>query len=89
MKLKSWNRLAKLEVSEVFLVRAVRVPLLVDGVGSDDFLALLLLDGLDGRLEAGVEEGVAKGVLAAELEALAAGVAILELGILGLKIVSS
>ena len=63
----------------------VRPPLLVEGVGSDDFLALLLLDGLDGRLEA----GVAKGVLAAELEALSAGVVKLEFGILGLKTVSS
>ena len=62
----------------------VRPPLLVEGVGSDDFLALLL-DGLDGRLEA----GVAKGVLAAELEALPAGVVKLEFGILGLKTVSS
>ena len=65
-------------------MRRVRPPLLVEGVGSDDFLALLL-DGLDGRLEA----GVAKGVLAAELEALPAGVVKLEFGILGLKTVSS
>ena len=50
-----------------------------------DLRAWKYQNGLDGRLEA----GVAKGVLAAELEALPAGVVKLEFGILGLKTVSS